>query len=216
METSEKLELVRRYLDRIINAPLNLTAFRDLQEAFTHLYIDSVLAVKPHDLGECFLDVGTGGGVPGVFLAIEFGKRGLLIDSVCKKVEYVRRVCEELGITNVTTMCIRAEDLKNSGNYFESFDSAVCRAVASLATVLELTVPYVKLGGRVLIYKGPGYTEELGNSVNAMKELGVKLSDVRCYSIQGKDRYLLVFEKIANTPEKYPRRAGIPEKRPIR
>lgn len=216
MEKDEKLELVKMYLDRIVNAPINLTAFKDPQEAFANLYLDSILAVKPDDLGEYFLDVGTGGGVPGVFLAIEFQKRGLLIDSVCKKIDYVTRVCQELGITFVSSLCIRAEELKNVGDYFERFDSAVCRAVSSVATVLELTAPYVRISGKVLVYKGPGYTEELGKSVNAMKELGVKLIDVRRYSIQGRDRYLLVFEKIFHTPEKYPRRVGVPEKRPIR
>lgn len=212
----EKMELVRNYIEKLISSPLNLVGYKDIDEAISYLYFDSVLPVKKEDLGDLFLDVGTGGGVPGVFLSIEFGVNGILIDSICKKIDYVSKVCENLGLKNVKFICTRAEELKDIGEYREKFDCATSRAVSKIATVLELTAPYVKLGGKVLIYKGPGYNEELGQSVNAMKELGVKLKEVRNYTIKGKDRYLLVFEKIAPTPEKYPRRTGIPEKRPLR
>lgn len=212
----EKTELVKKYVEELINAPINLVGYRDFNEAFHYLYMDSVLAVKPEDLGNNFLDVGTGGGVPGVFLSIEFGIHGVLIDSVCKKIDYVKNLCERLGISNVELMCVRAEELKDKGMFRERFDSAVSRAVSRIATVLELTAPYVKVGGKVLLYKGPGYNEELGHAVNAMKELGVKLAETRKYSILGKDRFLIIFEKISPTPEKYPRKVGIPEKRPIR
>lgn len=212
----EKMELVRNYIEKLISSPLNLVGYRDIDEAISYLYFDSVLPVKKEDLGNLFLDVGTGGGVPGVFLSIEFGVNGILIDSICKKIDYISKVCENLGLENVKFICTRAEELKDIGEYREKFDCATSRAVSKVATVLELTAPYVKLDGKILIYKGPGYNEELGQSVNAMKELGVKLKEVRNYTIKGKDRYLLVFEKIAPTPEKYPRRTGIPEKRPIR
>ena len=212
----EKMELVRNYIEKLISSPLNLVGYKDIDEAISYLYFDSVLPVKKEDLGSLFLDVGTGGGVPGVFLSIEFGVNGILIDSICKKIDYISKVCENLGLENVKFICTRAEELKDIGEYREKFDCATSRAVSKVATVLELTAPYVKLDGKILIYKGPSYNEELGQSVNAMKELGVKLKEVRNYTIKGKDRYLLVFEKIAPTPEKYPRRTGIPEKRPIR
>ncbi len=212
----EKTEIVRKYVEKLINSPINLTAYKDFDEALAFLYIDSVLPVKSEDLGELFLDIGTGGGVPGVFLSVEFDKKCLLVDSICKKVHFIQQTCKELGIDKVEAMCSRAEELKEKGVFFEKFDSAVSRAVARIATVLELTTPYVKVGGKVLLYKGPGYSEELGQSVNAMKELGVKLCEVRKYSIRSKDRFLLVFEKISQTPDRYPRRVGIPEKRPIR
>ncbi|MGQ9855784.1 MAG: 16S rRNA (guanine(527)-N(7))-methyltransferase RsmG [Fervidobacterium sp.] len=212
----EKQELVKRYIEALINSPINLVGYDNFDEAYHFLYIDSTLPVKAEDLGQKFIDVGTGGGVPGVFLSIEFGVFGLLIDSVCKKIDYIKHKCEELKIENLEFLCIRAEELKDKGEYREYFDSAVSRAVSKIATVLELTAPYVKVGGKILLYKGPGYTEELGQSVNAMKELGVKLSEVRKYTIKGKDRFLIVFEKFDKTPEKYPRKVGIPEKRPIR
>lgn len=212
----EKMELVKSYIEKLITSPLNLVGYKDTDEALHYLYFDSVLPVKKEDLGNIFLDVGTGGGIPGVFLSIEFGVNGILIDSVCKKIDYISKICESLEIDKIEFICTRAEELKDIGEYREKFDCATSRAVSKIATVLELTVPYVKLGGKVLIYKGPGYNEELGQSVNAMKELGVKLKEVRNYNIKSKDRYLLVFEKIAQTPEKYPRRTGIPEKRPIR
>lgn len=216
MGENKKKNLVERYIKELISSPLNLTGYKDFNEAYHYLYLDSILGVKAEDLGKVFLDVGTGGGVPGAFLSIEFGVNGFLIDSICKKVEYVKKIISELEIENVELLCCRAEELKELGSYIEYFDAATSRAVSKIATVLELTTPYVKVGGRVLIYKGPGYNEELGQAVNAMKELGVKLKDIRRYSILGKDRFLIVFEKISQTPEKYPRRVGIPEKRPIR
>jgi len=212
----EKIEIVKKYIEELINAPINLVGYKDFEEAYHYLYKDSVFAVKREDLGEKFLDVGTGGGIPGVFLAVEYDVSGLLIDSICKKIEYAKELCERLRIENLDFLCIRAEELKNNGDYREYFDSAASRAVSKIATVLELTAPYVRIGGRILLYKGPGYNEELRQSVVAMKELGVKLLEIREYSIRGKDRFLLVFEKFAPTPEKYPRKVGVPEKRPIK
>ncbi|MEN3042481.1 MAG: 16S rRNA (guanine(527)-N(7))-methyltransferase RsmG [Fervidobacterium sp.] len=212
----EKTELVKSYIEKLISSPLNLVGYKNLEEAFSYLYFDSILPVRKEDLGNIFLDVGTGGGVPGVFLSIEFNVRGVLIDSVCKKIEYVSKICKELEICNIEFICTRAEELKNIGNYRDYFDSATSRAVSKITTVLELTAAYVKVGGKILIYKGPGYNEELGQSVNAMKELGVRLKEIRNYNIKGKARYLLVFEKVNYTPDKYPRRSGRPEKRPIK
>lgn len=212
----EKMEIVRKYIERIMNAPLNLVGYKDFEEAFAYLYSDSVLPIRIDDLGEKFIDVGSGGGVPGVLLSVEFGRRVLLIDSICKKIDFVKQTCSELGIDTVETMCVRAEELKNVGDYFEKFDAATARAVSKLPTVLELTAPYVRVGGKILLYKGPGYNEELGHSINAMKELGIRLLETRNYSIRGKSRYLLVFEKTHSTPRKYPRKTGIPEKNPIK
>lgn len=212
----EKMELARKYIEQLLVSPVNLTGYKDLDEAMHYLYFDSVLPVRKEDLGNLFLDVGTGGGVPGVFLSIEFDVNGILIDSICKKIDYVNKICDALKIDKIKLICARAEELKDIGEYREIFDSATSRAVSKISTVLELTAPYIKIGGKILIYKGPGYNEELGQSVNAMKELGVKLKEIRNYSIKGKDRYLIVFEKVSKTPEKYPRKTGIPEKRPIR
>ncbi|HCI29476.1 MAG TPA: 16S rRNA (guanine(527)-N(7))-methyltransferase RsmG [Fervidobacterium sp.] len=212
----EKMEIVKKYIERIVNAPMNLVGYKDVEEAFAYLYSDSVLPIKDEDLGELFLDVGSGGGVPGVFLSIEFDKRALLIDSICKKIDFVKKTCTELGINSVEAMCTRAEELKDVGDYFERFDAATARAVSKVPTVLELAAPYVRIGGKILLYKGPGYNEELGRSISAMKELGVKLFETRTYSIHGKSRYLIVFEKVSPTPKKYPRKSGIPEKKPIR
>ncbi len=207
-------ERIYQYVQSLIQAPINLTAFKDFDSALANLYNDSVLPLIKEEVGEYFIDIGTGGGVPGVFVALEFNIKGLLVDSVCKKIDYVEKLCKELKIGGLEFLCDRAENLKNLG-YLEKFDSAFSRAVSKTSVVLELTAPYVKVGGRIFVYKGPGYNEELGQSVNAMKELNVKLVEVRKYEIQRKDRYLLIFQKIGKTPEKYPRKVGIPEKRPL-
>lgn len=215
MEETEKFSLARKYIEAILSSHVNLTGLTSPQEAWHLLYRDSVLAVRREDLGESFLDVGTGGGVPGVFLAIEFGVPGLLVDSVCKKVNFVELTCRELGIENVRTLCARAEELKDLGDYVEKFDAAVSRALSALPVVLELTTPYVKVGGRILVYKGPAFEEELEKAVNAMRELQLRLVDVRRYHVLDRQRVLLIFQKLGKTPDKYPRRSGIPQKRPL-
>ncbi len=207
-------ERIYQYVQSLIQAPINLTAFKELNEALANLYHDSVIPLKKEEIGDYFIDIGTGGGVPGVFVALEYNVKGLLVDSVCKKIEYVEKLCKEIKIEGLEFLCERAENLKNIG-YLEKFDSAFSRAVSKTSVVLELTVPYVKVGGKIFVYKGTGYNEELGQSINAMKELNVKLEEVRKYEIQRKDRYLLIFRKIGKTSEKYPRKVGIPEKRPL-
>ncbi|MFN3692230.1 MAG: RsmG family class I SAM-dependent methyltransferase, partial [Fervidobacterium sp.] len=96
MGENKKKNLVERYIKELISSPLNLTGYKDFNEAYHYLYLDSILGVKAEDLGKVFLDVGTGGGVPGAFLSIEFGVNGFLIDSICKKVEYVKKIISEL------------------------------------------------------------------------------------------------------------------------
>lgn len=209
----EKKQVILKYLKEIINAPLNLTAIKELELAYQLLAMDSLIPLRENDVGNNFLDVGTGGGVPGVFIGIMFeNSRGLLVDSSRKKIDFVREVCNKLNLSNLEFLNARIEEKKD---LIEKFDSVFSRAVAELRVILELTVPFSKVGGKIFLYKGKNYKEELDNAQNAIKKLNVKLKEIREYNILDKERVLLVFEKVKATDPKFPRRFNKILKQPL-
>ncbi|MBO8160317.1 MAG: 16S rRNA (guanine(527)-N(7))-methyltransferase RsmG [Thermosipho sp. (in: Bacteria)] len=207
-----KEEIIKQYISEIVNAPFNLTAYKDFHLAYHFLALDSIVPLKKDELGNNFLDVGTGGGVPGVFIRIYFDICGTLIDATKKKIVYVKNVCNKLGIDNLNFIHGRIEEQSSLKGLF---DSVFAKAVAELRIVLELTAPFAKKGGKIFLYKGINYKEELTLAENAINFLGVKLVDVREYAILDKKRYLLIFEKIEETPEKYPRKYSRILKNPL-
>ncbi|QTA37214.1 16S rRNA (guanine(527)-N(7))-methyltransferase RsmG [Thermosipho ferrireducens] len=204
--------LMKEYVSKIINAPLNLTSHKDLEIAYQLLAVDSIKPIKASDIGEVFLDVGTGGGVPGVFLRMIFDVQGVLVDSSKKKISYVERICRELKIDRLEFIGERVENLRS---YREKFDAVTAKAVAELRILLELTAPFAKVGGKLLLYKGPRWKEEYKVSENAMIQLGISLDEVREYEILNKKRFLLVFGKKFPAPEKYPRKYSQIIKKPL-
>ena len=121
-----------------------------------------------------------------------------------------------MSLKNVDVICARAEDLASKAGYRENFDYAVARAVAYTNTLLEYLLPFVKPGGKALLWKGESYLEELENSKNALKILGGEVKTVKKYSLgEYGERYIVVIEKIKSTPAKYPRRAGKERKCPL-
>ncbi|SHH16750.1 16S rRNA (guanine(527)-N(7))-methyltransferase RsmG [Thermosipho atlanticus] len=207
-----KDEIIKNYVLEIINAPFNLTAFKDFELAYNFLAIDSLKPLKKEEIGENFLDVGTGGGVPGVFINIFYDVEGTLIDSSLKKINYVKTICEKLGLNKLKFVHGRIEE---QSTFKEKFDSVFSRAVAELRVVLELTVPFAKKHGKIFLYKGINYKQELENAKKAIEILKLKLIDIREYNILEKKRYLLVFEKQDITPPKYPRRYSKISKFPL-
>ena len=175
--------------------------------------LDSLKPLKIDDLGNKFLDVGTGGGVPGVFIAISFDNiNGLLVDSSRKKIEFVKSTCKKLNINNVDFLNRRIEEQKQ---LIEEFDSVLSRAVAELRIILELTVPFAKVGGKILLYKGKEYKKELEQAKNAINVLNIELSEIREYKILDKERVLLVFKKVSSTNPKFPRKYNQIIKKPL-
>ncbi len=202
------------------NQKFNLTAIRDVESIRTKHFLDSlscVLAWKS-TVPQHLIDVGTGAGFPGIPLKIIFPAMKLtLVESVGKKALFCQHIVRVLGLDNVDVIQSRAEDLGQDGIHREKYDWAVARAVANLNVLSEYLIPLVKLGGAVLAQKGESGPAEAQSAEYAMKVLGGKLKQLIPVHLPGvaDDRYLILVDKIAATPPKYPRKPGIPAKQPL-
>ena len=195
------------------NERMNLTAITDPVEVAEKHFADSLAALPYLKPGMQVIDVGTGAGFPGVPLLIMEPKLELtLADSLHKRLTFLDALLKELGLT-ATLVHGRAEDLGQNRLYRERFDAATSRAVANLPVLLELTTPFVKVGGSAIAYKGDA-AEELQNAKSAAFLLHVKLRTVELASDLGK-RCLIFADKMAPTPKQYPRKAGTPNKKPL-
>ena len=203
-ETRQKLcDFARAVVKQ--NEVMNLTAItEDDQVAKLHL-LDSLTVAAAADLkGKTLIDVGCGAGFPGVPLAIACpDTRVTLLDSLGKRMKWLEEILPQLDIS---ARCITARAEEAAGEYRESFDYATSRAVARLNILLELTAPYVKVGGAVLAMKGSAAREELAECAGAIKKLGLKLEDVKEYPIDGASHAVIVLRKVSSTPKQYPRR----------
>lgn len=165
------------------------------------------------------IDVGTGAGFPGIPLAIFFpNAKFTLMDSLNKRIKFLNEVIKELKITNVETVHSRAEDLAKNIQYRERFDYAVSRAVANLSTLTEYCLPFVKVGGNFISYKSERLADEISQANNSITILGGKIADQIDFNLPQSDIYrnLLVIHKNKATPKKYPRKAGLPAKEPLK
>lgn len=201
------------------NARMNLTRVPDdPAEAVDRNYLDCVAPLAGgFPAAATAVDVGSGAGFPGIPLAIMLpGTRFTLIDALSKRVEFLRSVIECLGL-NAEALHLRAEDAARQSTLRESFDLAVARAVAPMNVLCEYLLPLVKVGGHMLALKGPGLDEELKGADNALSLLGGEIEGVQPLAIPGRDwdHRAAWIKKTAPTPEKYPRRAGAAEKRPL-
>jgi 16S rRNA (guanine527-N7)-methyltransferase len=202
------------------NQKFNLTAIRDSESIRTKHFLDSfscVLAWKASP-PERLIDVGTGAGFPGIPLKILYPNLRLtLVESVGKKAMFCQHIVRVLGLEYVDVIQTRAESLGQSPQHREKYDWAVARAVANLNVLSEYLMPLVKVGGRALAQKGESGPAEAQSAEKAMELLGGKLKQLIPVSLPGvaDDRYLVVMEKVAATPPKYPRKPGIPMKQPL-
>ena len=187
------------------NEVMNLTGItEDTQVAKLHL-LDSLTVLSTADLkGKKLIDVGCGAGFPGVPLAIACPEAEItLLDSLGKRMKWLEEVLPRLG---VSAECVTARAEEAVATRRESYDFATSRAVARLNILLELTAPYVKVGGAVLAMKGAAAKEELAECTNAIKKLGLKLEEVKEFPIDGTAHAVIVLRKVAPTPKQYPRR----------
>ncbi len=208
----DRFEIYQRLLAEW-NERMNLTAITDPVEVAEKHFADSLAALPYLKPGMQVIDVGTGAGFPGVPLLIMEPKLELtLADSLHKRLTFLDALLKELGLT-ATLVHGRAEDLGQDRLYRERFDAATSRAVANLPVLLELTTPFVKVGGSAIAYKGDA-AEELQNAKSAAFLLHVKLRTVELASDLGK-RCLIFADKMAPTPKQYPRKAGTPNKKPL-
>ncbi len=200
------------------NEKINLTAIKNPGEFVIKHFFDSFPAAMLPEFrnAETIIDVGTGGGFPGVPLAALCPeKKFVLADSLAKRLRVIDAVAIESGITNITTVHGRAEDLGRNPDYRETFDVCVSRAVASLPVLLEYCLPFVKVGGTFIAYKGPEAEEEIKISSVALKKLGGKIDRVVDESDGTYNHNLIVITKSSSTPKAYPRKAGTPSKTPL-
>ncbi len=215
-EFSEKFELFKEILKEY-NKKCNLTAICDEKEVYIKHFFDSIKPQKYFPMGAKVVEIGSGGGFPSVPLKIVREDLNFtLIESTGKKCEYLKHVVDKLGFKDVQVLNIRAEDGGRDKKLRERFDAATARAVARLNTLCEYCLPYVRLGGRFIAYKGDA-DEEIKESENAVKILGGEIETVEKYDLLegfGK-RTVIVIKKVKETPEKYPRGRGLERKKPL-
>lgn len=214
---NEKKEKMLKFLEFLYekNKVMNLTAIRDKKGMIEKHFIDSLFLTEIIKKDEQkLIDVGTGAGFPGLILAIYYPeKEFLLVDSVRKKIEFINEVIENLELKNVKTSSERAEELIK--NKRETFDTALCRGVANLRIILEYMIPFIKVGGKFLPQKLN--LNELEESQNALKKLDATVENIhKFYLPESKDeRIIFEIEKMKKTDVKYPRKTGIPAKKPL-
>ena len=187
------------------NEVMNLTAITEPSAVAKLHLLDSLTVLKCANLsGKTLIDVGCGAGFPGVPLAIACPDAKItLLDSLGKRMKWLEQILPQLGV-NAECVTARAEEAVASRR--ESYDFATSRAVARLNILLELTAPYVKLGGAVLALKGSAAREELEEAKNAIKKLGLKLEAIHDFDFDGANHSVIVLRKVAHTPAPYPRR----------
>ena len=203
------------------NTRLNLTAIQDPKQIRTKHFLDSLTCLLAIDeiQNTRIIDVGTGAGFPGLPLKIYNSETNLtLVESVGKKVRFCNHICNTLALENMEIIHKRVEALGQNQDFRQQFDIAVARAVAVLPVLVEFLLPLLRVGGKMIAMKGEGAPLEAHDSEHATHVLGGQLQKLIPVTLPGvaEERYLVIIEKVAATPDKYPRRIGIPAKRPLK
>jgi 16S rRNA (guanine527-N7)-methyltransferase len=224
---AENVQQLYKYLCRLLqaNREMNLTALTSWEDVVSKHLLDSLALLKAPwwkerqaDTWDPLLDVGSGAGFPGLLFALLFpGKSIFLLEANKKKACFLQGIKEEENLSSLSILADRAENLATQASYREQFPLVTARAVARLPELLELTLPFCRCGGFFLAYKGPQARQEVAEAATACEVLGGKLHTTYSYALPWEkgERTLLFFAKVSPTPLRYPRRPGIPKKRPL-
>lgn len=220
--TKHQKKQYERYFELLVewNEKINLTAITEKDEVYLKHFYDSIAPTIQGLIGNRpirLLDIGAGAGFPSLPMKILFPELDVtIIDSLNKRINFLHLLAEELGLNGVHFYHGRAEDFAQDKAFRAQFDIVTARAVARMQVLSELTIPYLKVGGRLLALKASNAPEELEEAKNALNLLFSKVEDNLQYALpNGDPRYITIVEKKKETPNKYPRKAGMPNKRPL-
>jgi 16S rRNA (guanine527-N7)-methyltransferase len=221
----EQIKKFSQYLELLIqwSQKINLTSLKTPQEIIIKHFLDSISCIKVFDKyidieGISIIDVGTGAGFPGIPIKIVYPSISLsLLEAKKKKAIFLEKIVEEMNFQRVEILNGRAEAFGKCPDYREKYDIALSRAVALLSTLSEYCLPLIRVGGLFVAQKGRSYKEEIDKALKTVQLLGGELIGVENVRIPfiNQERYLLVIKKIKDTPSKYPRKEGLPQKRPL-
>ena len=221
IEISDKqIKQFYNYMNLLIewNKKMNLTAILDPDEIIVKHFIDSVTINKFISKKSNIIDIGTGAGFPGIPIKIINESTSItLLDSLNKRILYLDEVIDSLKLKDITTVHGRAEDFGINKEFRQKFDYATSRAVAPLNYLLEYMLPFIKVGGSCICMKGSNIDGELLEAKNALSKLGGEIEKTVMIKLPESDieRNIIIIKKVNNTPNKYPRKAGIPKKSPL-
>lgn len=216
--SDEQIDKFNKYYKYLIseNEKYNLTAITEKNDVYLKHFIDSVLPYIYFKSNSLILDVGAGAGFPSIPLAIlRPDLNFILIDSVNKKVNFLNQLISILNLSNVTAFHTRCEDFAKNNR--EKYDYVVARAVAPMNTLCEYLIPFAKVNGNIVMYKGDNYLDELKASENVLKMFHVKHLDTLKYTIEGEmTRNIIILQKLEKTNPKYPRGGNKPRLNPLK
>ena len=216
VQAEQFLEYYRRLIET--NRVMNLTAITEFEDVVEKHFLDSVLAARYFDFSsaQSLIDVGTGAGFPGIPLKILYPQlQVVLLDSLRKRVDFLQGIVDNLKLSSVEAVHGRAEELGRDARFRESFDVCVSRAVANLSTLSEYCTPFLKTGGVFISYKSGTADGEAEKAAGAIKKLGCRRMKTEKYSLGEAGRSLIFMERAERLGSQYPRKAGIPAKKPL-
>lgn len=218
-----KIDQLNKYYEMLVekNKVMNLTAITEYDEVVIKHFVDSIAISNVYNMipVENVIDIGTGAGFPGMVLKIFYPDiQFTLLDSLNKRVGFLKEVANELSLNKIEAVHGRAEDYARQTNYREKFDLCVSRAVANLSTLAEYSLPFVKKGGYFVAYKAEDCLDEVKTAEKAISMLGGKIEDTVMYKIPNSDitRAFVIIKKVNNISSRYPRKAGLPAKEPLK